>query len=117
MFGGNKNDLVIENAKLSVENESLKKQVDQLLKMVDRLQEALVAREAPQAFASQVAERLNAAQAKNVDPKQATQQKIISDYLELMESGRAFDVSDMDGLLGHFTTDAVAPSLHNDSES
>lgn len=118
MFGRkSKEDLLIDNVKLTVQNESLIKQLETMTKMVDTLQSALVAKESPKAYEDHMIDRASSKTFKASNDKVSEQQRIINDYLNAMENGRLNDSSDLEDLLKCYTTPLTGNPVSDNSES
>lgn len=120
--GQNKEDLRVENAELRGENKALHSQIAFLTEHLRKTQDALVAKEAPEAYRDQ---RDAEAAAVPISPeelekreKMRKQMELDRKYLEHLEGPLFYDADDMQAtLLGVLHKPAESRSIHGDSES
>lgn len=119
MFGTkSKEELIVANAKLEAKIEGLQEQNAQLLKMVDNLTEALIAKQSPEAYADQIADRNRAKDYKAPSNKLAEEEDVIRQYLTQLESGDLMKTGDdLTNLLGLYQTTMTDVSVAGNDES
>lgn len=122
ILGRGKEELIAENAELRGEIKALHSQVEFLQDMLRKTQDALIAKEAPEAYQDQKAA---AEAARPVSEEQAAQreqvrQKMALDkkWLEELEAPLFKDADDMQSmLLGILNKPAESRSVHDNLES
>lgn len=129
LFGDDsvKDELLIERLNLTIDNlrERLQEKdalVDKLLAQVTSLQDALVSREAPQAYSNMIRDRFESSKTEEQikeEENRKREMKVAGEYMKLMEKDRVFEsVDDLNKMfLPLLMEDSEPDAIHDNSES